>query len=176
VFLRVPPGATPPLLRFQKSNPNTDLVMESRWIFHPTVLQWQCQIESRSSMPQWSSIPLVIPGTIPLDGVRIVGDSDPLPVASLNSIDATLIAIPAANQASRLRRITLEGNLPIRPGSMHPLPLIIPLGDFVTRHRVETYRSHEARVLWEGGDVWDETAPFGIPTNNELLAKLNVDA
>jgi hypothetical protein len=173
-FLRVPPGATPPLLRFQKSNPNTDLVMESRWIFHPTVLQWQCQIESRSSMPQWSSIPLVIPGTIPLDGVRIVGDSDPLPVASLNSIDATLIAIPAANQASRLRRITLEGNLPIRPGSMHPLPLIIPLGDFVTRHRVETYRSHEARVLWEGGDVWDETAPFGIPTNNELLAKLIV--
>jgi hypothetical protein len=173
-FLRVPSGATPPLLRFQKSSPNTDLVMESRWIFHPSVLQWQCQIESRSGMPQWSSIPLVIPGRIPLDGVRIVGDSDPLPVARLDSIDATLIAIPAANQASRIRRITLEGNLPIRPGSSHPLPLVTPLGDFVTRHRVETYRSHEARVLWEGADVWDEATPIGIPTNNELLAKLIV--
>ena len=173
-FLRVPSGATPPLLRFQKSNPNTDLVIDSRWIFHPTVLQWQCQIESRSGMPQWSSIPLVIPGRIPLDSVRIVGSSDPLPAAWLESIEATLIAIPTANQASRIRRITLEGYLPIEKGSKHRVPLIIPLGDFVTRHRVETYRSHEAHVLWEGADVWDEASPIRIPTNNELLAKLIV--
>lgn len=173
-FLRVPPGATPPLLRFQKSNPNTDLVMESRWIFHPTVLQWQCQIESRSGMPQWSSIPLVIPGRIPLDGVRIAGNSEPLPAAWLESIDATLIAIPTATQASRIRRITLEGNLPIGTDSTHRVPLVFPLGDFVTRHRVETYRSHEAHVLWEGIDAWDEASPIRIPTNNELLAKLIV--
>jgi hypothetical protein len=173
-FLRVPPGAIPPLLRFQKSTPNTELVMESRWIFHPSVLQWQCQIESRSGVPQWSSIPLVIPGRIPLDSVRIVGRSDPLPAAWLDSIDATLIAIPTANQASRIGRINLEGSLPIEQGSKHRVPLVTPLGDFVTRHRVETYRSHEAHVLWEGVADWDETSPIRIPTNNELLAKLIV--
>ncbi|MFM8327866.1 MAG: hypothetical protein ACKN9U_23640, partial [Pirellulaceae bacterium] len=29
-------------------------------------------------------------------------------------------------------------------------------------------------MLWEEGDVWDEASPIGIPTNNELLAKLIV--